>query len=452
MTLSRRRLLQGAALLPAAAMLPWRGAHAQAVAPASNLPPIILVHGNDDHAALWITTLWRMESNGIPRDRLFAINFTDPRARTDDAVLQPNRSSTGDQRRELGDAIAAMKQRTGAPRVALVANSRGGYAVRNYVKNGGTGDVSHVVLCGVPNHGVWATDDMPGSEFNGNGKFLRSLNDGPTEVVDGPQFLALRSDGNDKYAQPDGRFIGRAGTPTNVSFEGPALRGAANLVLGALDHRELAFHPRAFREIYRFITGSEPARIDIVPEQRVQLSGLVTGLADGAPTNRPLSGARVELYRVSAETGERIGEAVHASTTGEDGKWGPAAVDALSPLEFALTVAGHPSTHVYRSPFPRSSDVVHLRPARMPAANDAAAIVQMTRPRGYFGIPRDVVLLDGKEPKDVTPGVPTDATTTLRLSAADIGRPVVAMFNLERIVARAWPLSENRITIAELTY
>jgi hypothetical protein len=76
----------------------------------------------------------------------------------------------------------------------------------------------------------------------------------------------------------------------------------------------------------------------------------------------------------------------------------------------------------------------------------------MSRPRGYFGLPRDIVLLDGKEPKDVKPGVPTDSVTTVRLQAADIGRAVPGLFNLERIVARAWPASENRITIAELTY
>jgi len=52
----------------------------------------------------------------------------------------------------------------------------------------------------------------------------------------------------------------------------------------------------------------------------------------------------------------------------------------------------------------------------------------------------------------VKAGVPTDSITTLRLSAAEAGRPVTALFNQERIVARAWPASENRIAIAELTY
>jgi len=77
--------------------------------------------------------------------------------------------------------------------------------------------------------------------------------------------------------------------------------------------------------------------------------------------------------------------------------------------------------------------------------------VLMSRPRGYFGIPRDVVLLDGKEPADVTRGVPTDSVATLRLGAGDIGRPVATLFNEDRIVARGWPAAENRITIAEFT-
>ena len=80
------------------------------------------------------------------------------------------------------------------------------------------------------------------------------------------------------------------------------------------------------------------------------------------------------------------------------------------------------------------------------------SVVLMSRPRGYFGLPRDIVLFDGKEPTDVKPGVPTDSISTLRLPAAEAGRPVTALFNEERIVARAWPASENRIAVAELTY
>ena len=383
-----------------------------------------------------------------------AINFTDPLARADDAVAQPGRSSSADQLRELNAAIDAVLARTGATRVALVGSSRGGYAIRNLLQSGGAARVSHAVLCGVPNRGVFDWEANPGSEFNGRSPFLKRLNSGESDVVAGTAFLTLRSDGNDKYAQPDGRFVGRAGTPTGITSEAPMLRGATNLVLGQLDHREVAFHPRAFREIYKFITGREPGRLDIAVEPKVTLDGLVTGFPGGTPTNRPLGEATVEIYRVSALTGERIGGPILRHVTGADGQWGPLEVDSASPLEFVIAAKDHPVTHIYRSPFPRSSNVVHLRPGRSLSPDDAkaGAVVQMSRPRGYFGIPRDVVLLDRKEPQDVAKGVAGDSLTTLRLPATEIGRPIVALFNEERIVCRGWPAAENRITIAELTY
>ncbi|GAC1640927.1 MAG: hypothetical protein NVS4B4_18670 [Bradyrhizobium sp.] len=456
MPLSRRSILKGAGVLPLAAGNFGFAALAQPVPAApgvSQIPPILFAHGNGDHAALWITTLWRMESNGVPRNRMSAINFTDPLARSDDSKPEPKKSSTGDQRRELGEAVQELKRRTGAARVALFGNSRGGYAIRNYVRNGGSGDVSHAVLCGSPNHGVFAWEDSPGNEFNGRGPFLRGLNEGDSEVTPGTAFMTLRSDGLDKYAQEDGRLLGKPGTQTGITAEGPALKGATNLLLGAVDHRETAYHPRAFREIYKFIAGREPERIAIWPETQVTLSGMVTGTPGGIQTNRPVEGASVEVYRVSADTGERAGGPIHSSQTGADGRWGPAQANPSWPLEIVLTSTGSPTTHFYRSPFPRSSDIVHLRAARPLGAADAGAgaVVIMSRPRGYFGLPRDVVLFDGKEPADVKPGVPTDSISTLRLSAAEVGRAVRALFNEERIVARAWAASENRIAVAELT-
>jgi pimeloyl-ACP methyl ester carboxylesterase len=176
MRFSRRGLLQAAAAAPLLATQFPRLAQAQGTAaPAaggSDLPPILFLHGNGDHAALWLTTLWRFESNGVSRDRLIALNFTDPQARNSDAEPQAGRSSTEDQMKELAAAVDAAKGRTGAAKVALVANSRGGYPIRNYVVlNNGSPNVSHAVLCGVPNRGVFAWEQSPGSEFNGRGPF-----------------------------------------------------------------------------------------------------------------------------------------------------------------------------------------------------------------------------------------------------------------------------------------
>ena len=106
--------------------------------------------------------------------------------------------------------------------------------------------------------------------------------------------------------------------------------------------------------------------------------------------------------------------------TSDDSVWKQAKFDSATPLEFVVAAPGMPVTHIYRSAFPRSFGLLNLRPAAAIAREDAdaAAIVRMDRPRGYFGIPRDIVLLDGKQPADVPTSVPTDLThTKLKLAA-----------------------------------
>jgi hypothetical protein len=337
--------------------------------------------------------------------------------------------------------------------VAIVALSRGGYATREYAA-ANPGRVEKAVLGGTPNHGVWATDYLLGSEYNGRGPFLTKLAAGETEVTPGVPFLTLCSDGFDLYAQPDGGVVfHKPGMALNVTADGPALKGATNILLGEVDHREAALGPVAFAEIYRFITGRAPSRIAIAPEAEVVLNGRVTGVVDGTPTNRPVEGAKVDIYRVSAETGERQGAAVLSKTTGADGVWGPATFDPTTALEFVVAAPGAPITHIYRSPLPRSFDKLDLRGGPVfPSKDDAgaAAVLRMDRPRGYFGLPRDAVLLDGKEPTDIPHGVPAAWHTTLRLPALE-DRPIVGEFNEERIVARPWPAKDGHYTILELT-
>lgn len=61
------------------------------------------------------------------------------------------------------------------------------------------------------------------------------------------------------------------------------------------------------------------------------------------------------------------------------------------------------------------------------------------------------MLLAGKQPPGVKTRVPTDSAANVRLSAAEAGRPVAALSNEKRIVARGWPAAESRIAVAELT-
>jgi len=360
--------------------------------------------------------------------------------------------------RNLATEIELVRKRTGAGKVVLFGLSRGGYPIRDYIRNGGgASTVSHAILGGTPNHGVWATADyLPGSEFNGKGPFLTALNspqgaDG-REVTPGVAFLTLRSDNYDKFAQPDGRWVGQPKLATNVAFDGPALKGAENVVLPGRDHREVGLGKDAFVHAFRFVTGNAPPRADIAPEAAIVLNGRITGHLGNSQTNLPLAGAALEVYETDAQTGERRGSAVHARTVGSDGQWGPFNARAGATYEFVIRADGYATTHIYRSPFPRSSALVHMRPARLGAADkDAASVVTMTRPRGYFGVGRDAMSLDGKAPSGLPAGVAGLSTATVR-SSEPAPRSVVAEFNGERIVARSWPAKENHVVFAEFHY
>ena len=87
--------------------------------------------------------------------------------------------------------------------------------------------------------------------------------------------------------------------------------------------------------------------------------------------------------------------------------WGPYVGRSDMNYEFVLRMSAQPVTHTYRSPFLRSSDVVHLRPAQFAKADEErGAVVVMSRPRGYFGVGRDKFSLDGKVPPGINDGVP----------------------------------------------
>ncbi len=416
------------------------------------VPPVVFVHGNGDSSALWINNIWRFEANGYRRNQLFAIDFAYPSARRADDRPEPFRSSAEDQMKELAAFVAQVRTATRRRRVALVASSRGGNAVRNYLKNGGGAEfVSHAVLCGTPNRGIVISDTlMPGSEFNGAFPFLKGLNAGADDLVPGVEMMAIRSDKNDKYAQPDGRFVGAPGKPTGVGYDAAELRGARNVVLDGLDHREVAFHKLAFAAMYEHIAGRPPASMFIAQEPLPVLNGKVTGIAEGVYTNLPVAGAEVEIYEVDAKTGDRKSSiAVHRKTTGEDGMWGPYIGRSDMNYEFVLRMSAQPVTHTYRSPFLRSSDLVHLRPAQFAKGEEGAgAVVVMSRPRGYFGVGRDKFSLDGKVPPGINDGVPGVSVGRLALDAQP-PRTVTAVLNNETIPTRTWPAKDNHVVVAE---
>jgi triacylglycerol lipase len=467
----RRQLLSlfAAAVLGACSTAPTTPTLPSA-ALASGTPPIVFVHGNGDSAALWQTTLWRFESNGWPREHLHAIDVPYPLARDDDTKPQAGRTSTAEHMAYLQAEVAKVLKSTGAQKVVLMANSRGGNAVRNFIQNGG-GDklVSHAILGGTPNHGVWAIPGFrEGNEFSGTGPFLSGLNaakNAAGDEVTGPvQWATIRSDNNDKFAQPDGLWIGQKGTPTFVTFAGPALKGATNVVIPRIDHRETSFSPKAFDAAYRFITGKAPQTSAIAPEARVVLNGQITGL--GLKSDDPASGnyvnnlpptaSSLEIYAVDSTTGARLGDPVHHKSVGPSGIWGPFVAHPGAAYEFVISAPGYATTHIYRSPFARSSAIVHLRAERLAAADKTAAgtsgaVVTLTRPRGYFDLSRDSLSLDGNTKPADLPASGAGLSVSKRVLTNSGVRSIEGQFNGEKLVGRTWSASDNHVVILEIS-
>ena len=274
------------------------------------------------------------------------------------------------------------------------------------------------------------------------------------------RWLTLRSDNNDKFAQPDGLWIGAKGKPTHVTFAGPELKGASNVVIPRIDHRETSFSPAAFAAAYRFITGRAPVA-DITPEPRIELGGTITGqgvdplnpATGNFANNLPIAGAELAIYATDASTGQRTGAAAYTRKVGADGRWGPFTAQAGTAYEFEIKAPGYATTHIYRSAFPRSSSIVNLRPERIAAADqDAQALAIFTRPRGYFDAQRDQMRFDGQT---TLPGVPPAgagvSSAKLKLANA-AGRAIAAEFNGEKLAGRVWPAAQQRVTVLELSY
>ena len=262
--------------------------------------------------------------------------------------------------------------------------------------------------------------------------------------------MAIRSDKNDKYSQPDGRFIGAPGKPTGVGYDASELRGAqATSSSTALDHREVAFNKLAFAAMYEFITGKPPASMFIAQEPLPVLNGKVTGIADGIYTNLPVADAEVEIYEVDAKTGERkSAQPMHRKTTGEDGLWGPFVGRSDAYYEFVLHHGG--ATHHPHLPLA----VPALERRR---ASAARRLRQGRRDRGRRRQHEPAARLFRRRPRQVQPRR-QGAARHQRRRAGRLGGQArvrrraahgVAVFNNETIPTRTWPAKDNHLVIAE---
>jgi hypothetical protein len=194
----------------------------------------------------------------------------------------------------------------------------------------------------------------------------------------------------------------------------------------------------------------------------VQLNGKVFGLGQDPSNaasgnyvnNLALNGAKLEVFEIDSTSGKRKGNMAHQKTIGADGNWGPFQASSKAYYEFVVQAPGYATTHIYRSPFARSSQIIHMRPERMAHADKAAqAVVSLTRPRGYFDADRDTMSFDGKSDlPGITKGT-SAGNSNVRLRLSDtIQRSISAEFNGEKLIGLTWPAAQGHTSVLELTY
>ncbi len=268
--------------------------------------------------------------------------------------------------------------------------------------------------------------------------FLTQLNAGPNEVVPGVRFMTIRSDKLDKYAQP------------NIGYDGPALKGAENIEIPNLDHREVAFHPLAFAQMYRFLTGQTPKKLKPAAQTGVSIGGVITGFEGMAPTNRPIAGVRFRIFALQPGSAERDGEPVLDMKTTENGTWGPLATKPDRQYEFLLEKEGRTLSY-FMAAIPRSTSLLNFRfvpKASAQLTNGENLLVH--RPQGYLAKGRDPITLDGEIVEDLLPGIPTRDSAGLQIPDAK-KQGVRVTLRDEAIYARP-AISDTGLNIVELIW
>lgn len=144
--------------------------------------PVLLVPGWFDTGADLARFSTRLREAGWPPDRILALTFADRTGSNRGHAL------------EVAAAVGALRARTGAARVDIVAHSMGGLATRLYLRDH-AGAVRRVVFLGTPHRGTWAAylafgegrnEMLPGS------RFLQELNAGRA-VPPGVEAMTVRT-------------------------------------------------------------------------------------------------------------------------------------------------------------------------------------------------------------------------------------------------------------------
>ncbi|MEW6268138.1 MAG: alpha/beta fold hydrolase [Thermodesulfobacteriota bacterium] len=308
---------------------------------------VIFVHGGFGSAGQFESQAMRFSSNGYPTSHLAALEYDSTfGVESFDEVLA-----------KLDVLIAELLEETGARQVDLMGHSLGTRVSQEYL----------------------ASPE-------------RAANVGHYVNIDGGQADA-----------PPG------GVPTLAIWAGrgePGRRivGAVNVTLPNQTHVEAATSPAAFAAMYRFLTGHEPATLNVAPESgRI----VVEGRAVLFPQNVGVEGATLELWEVRRGTGRRLRSRPHESVVlPADGAFGPFTLGARRSYELVLRREGSARVHrFYGEPLVRSNRFLRLLTSEPGGAIDnlieksdrhaAMTIIRYKELWGDQGVESDVLQVNG---------------------------------------------------------
>jgi pimeloyl-ACP methyl ester carboxylesterase len=312
-------------------------------------PPIVFVHGGTSAGDTFSHPAQLFASNGYCALRIRAIDY-DAITRGDDAATYAAVSA------QLDDAIAELRDRTGAKQVDLFGHAQGAAYAARYVAAHPSAVAHYVHIAG----GVLLSN--PG----------------------GVKTLCLSSKGDRPVT---------CQTTRNVTFEDEKM-----------DHFAVCSSREAFREMYAFLNdGSAPAYDTVQCGDPVVLEGRAVAFGD----NERMAGGVVEVYALGDDPRMR-GMPLTTLQIREDGSVGPWTAKRNVAYEFKLLAKagdGRPTRYVYYPPFKRSDRLLRftfesrneaaLAMIRMANLSDATAALWIRRKQGAFLAGRDQLTVNG---------------------------------------------------------
>jgi hypothetical protein len=260
----------------------------------------------------------RFESNGYPHGWVEELDYNSTAAVANMSEVE----------KQIEEAIATLKARTGKSQVEVIGHSEGTSVMYHYLAESAKAAEHRETVAAYAN--------LDGQEKN-----------------PGVRTLAV--------------WAGRCGDATCTNPE-RHMEGAENVTIPDATHVQTSTSPETFQQMFKFFRNKLPNH-DIVPQRKIQ----VAGKALEFPQNTGMIGDTVEVWPLNSN-GERLGSKPIASiliTDGSEGggAWGPVAVKPNQRYEFAL-VSPVKTIHVYMEPFVRNDYAIRLL-GSVPISTDA---------------------------------------------------------------------------------